>query len=263
MMQPVIVIFLCYISMGWSSELDCGFHSTYPKQYIAYYTKDQLTLDGKLDEKLWSEVEFTDDFVDISTETKPYLNTKAKIRWNDEYLYIAAILEETHVWANISETCHCLNETQDQVIFHDNDFEIFVDADGSNHYYKEFEMNAWNATWDLVLNKPYNDNGYENSTRVYGSSGFDMQPPLQCGAFIEGGINDPKQIDKFWSVEVALPLTGLAVNNTVEIPPKSGTFWRINFSRVEWHVNVVNDTYVKNPSCQSCPVPGAPNEDNW
>ena len=33
-----------------------------------------------------------------------------------------------------------------QVIFHDNDFEIFVDADGSNHNYKEFEMNALNQT---------------------------------------------------------------------------------------------------------------------
>ena len=34
-----------------------------------------------------------------------------------------------------------------QVIFHDNDFEIFVDADGSNNNYKEFEMNALNQTW--------------------------------------------------------------------------------------------------------------------
>ena len=33
-----------------------------------------------------------------------------------------------------------------QVIFHDNDFEVFVDADGSNHNYKEFEMNALNQT---------------------------------------------------------------------------------------------------------------------
>ena len=33
-----------------------------------------------------------------------------------------------------------------KVIFHDNDFEIFLDADGSNHNYKEFEMNALNQT---------------------------------------------------------------------------------------------------------------------
>ena len=39
-------------------------------------------------------------------------------------------------------------------------------------------MNALNQTWDLLLAKAYNDGGGENSTRVDGKSGFDMQPPL-------------------------------------------------------------------------------------
>ena len=30
----------------------------------------------------------------------------------------------------------------------------------------QYEMNAADATWDLCLNKAYNDGGYENSTRV-------------------------------------------------------------------------------------------------
>ena len=33
---------------------------------------------------------------------------------------------------------HCLNSTEDQVIFHDNDFEIFTNPDGTTHYYKEY-----------------------------------------------------------------------------------------------------------------------------
>ncbi len=76
-----------------------------------------------------------------------------------------------------------------QVIFHDNDFEIFVDADGSTHYYKETEVNAGAADWDLCLNKPYNDGGYENSSRVFGAQGFDMAPvrvvgcPVRVAAF--------------------------------------------------------------------------------
>lgn len=39
-------------------------------------------------------------------------------------------------------------------------------------------MNALNQTWDLLLAKAYNDGGGENSTRVDGKSGFDMQPQL-------------------------------------------------------------------------------------
>ena len=37
------------------------------------------------------------------------------------------------------------------MIFQDNDFEIFVDPDASNHFYKEFEINAKAATWDLCV----------------------------------------------------------------------------------------------------------------
>ena len=49
-----------------------------------------------------------------------------------------------------------------------------MDPAGTTHYYKEFEMNAANATWDLCLNQAYDNSGYENSTRVLGDKGFDM-----------------------------------------------------------------------------------------
>ena len=39
------------------------------------------------------------------------------------------------------------------LVFLDNDFEVFTDPDGSTHFYKEFEINAINTTWDLELNK--------------------------------------------------------------------------------------------------------------
>ena len=138
----------------------------------------------------------------------------------------------------------------------DNDFEIFTNPDGTTHYYKEYEMNALNQTWDLLLAKPYNDGGGENSTRTDGSNGWDMQPPLYCGTAIDGRINDPAGKDKGWSVEVALPLKKLAFNQleSTNVPPKHGDYWRIDFSRVEYHVHVVGQHYEK--------VNGAP-EDNW
>ena len=194
-MTPLLIVgvlsWLTVFKISASTDIDCSFESIYPRQYIAYFLYDEIVVDGKLDDSAWLEVPFTNNFVDISTTTSPMLSTKAKVRWNNDFLFVAALIEEPFIWANITETCHCLNSSQDQVIFHDNDFEIFVDIDGSNHYYKEFEINAANATWDLCLNKPYNDNGYENSTRVYGSEGFDLEPPLYSATFINGRINDP------------------------------------------------------------------------
>ena len=51
------------------------------------------------------------------------------------------------------------------MIFADNDYEIFINPDGSTHNYKEFEMNARAAWWDLALKAPYENGGYENSSR--------------------------------------------------------------------------------------------------
>src|SRR5262249_52033134 len=73
----------------------------------------------------------------------------AKMAWADRYLYVAAELEEPHVWATLTD--------HDAVIFRDNDFEVFIDPDGDNHEYYEIEINALSAEWDLLLDKPYRD----------------------------------------------------------------------------------------------------------
>lgn len=44
---------------------------------------------------------------------------------------------------------------------------------------------------DLCLNKPYIDGGYENSSRVMGKAGWDMQPPLRAATHVEGPVNIP------------------------------------------------------------------------
>ena len=36
---------------------------------------------------------------------------------------------------------------------------MFIDPDGDNHLYYEFEINALNTVWDLLLPKPYRDGG--------------------------------------------------------------------------------------------------------
>lgn len=272
MLSPfnVVILFGCMVVVA--NAFDCTFQDSYPRQYVAYHLEGTSppTFDGNLSEPVWAAVGFTERFVDISTTTLPKFSTNVKIRWDSDNLYVAALLEDEAVWSNISSTCHCLNATQDQVIFHDNDFEIFVDADGSTHYYKEFEMNAANATWDLCLNKAYNDGGYENSSRVFGINGWDYPLPvgrkgsLQSGtALLGGALNDPTIPTYGWSAEAALPLATLIQNTSATIPPSAGDIWRINFSRVEYAVAVVSGKYWKEPACQSCPVPGAANEDNW
>jgi hypothetical protein len=39
-----------------------------------------------------------------------------------------------------------------------------------------------------------------------------------------------------WIAEIAFPLAAISLNNSNTLPPPEGSYWRINFSRVEWKV---------------------------
>ena len=152
--------------------------------------------------------------------------------WDDQYFYIAAQLEEPHVWGTLTQ--------HDAVIFHDNDFEIFIDPDGDNHEYYEIEINALNTEWDLFLKKPYRDGGPAVDAWEI--------PGLKTAVHVEGTLNDPRDKDKFWSVEFAFPWKALAGLRPSARPPRDGDQWRINFSRVEWQHEVKDGKYHKVPN---------------
>jgi hypothetical protein len=151
--------------------------------------------------------------------------------WDDECLYIGAELEEPHVWATLTR--------HDSVIFQDNDFEVFLDPDGDSHLYAELELNALSTTWDLLLPKPYKDGGRAlNAWEITG---------LRTAAHVDGTLNDPRDRDRGWSVEVAWPWKGLKELTERPVPPRDGDQWRINFSRVEWDTEIVEGKYRKIP----------------
>ncbi|TAJ13959.1 carbohydrate-binding family 9-like protein [Marinilabiliaceae bacterium JC017] len=216
-----------------------------PKSYICYKTTTPLTINGKMDETAWQNAPWTDLFVDIEGDKKPVppLKTRAKMLWDDHYFYVAAELEDPHIWATLTQ--------RDTVIYYDNDFEVFIDPDGDTHGYYEFEMNAFNTVWDLMLIKPYRDGGPAiNNWDING---------LKTAVSIDGTINNPSDIDKKWTVEIAFPLTVLSEFNTGK-QPAEGVQWRVNFSRVQWHTEVVDGRYKKkiNPETgRSYP------EENW
>lgn len=218
-----------------------------PENYICYKTDEKIVIDGKFDENSWEKAKWTNYFVDIEGDLKPkpYYNTKVKMLWDDEYFYFAAKLDEPHIWANLTE--------RDAVIFYDNDFEIFIDPDGDTHKYYEFEINAFNTQWDLLIVKPYRDG--ENVAL----NGWDIAG-LKTAVNIKGTINDPNDEDEYWTVEVAYPWKALSEMTSMESPPKDGDQWRVNFSRVQWETEIINGKYVKkiNPATgKSFP------ENNW
>ncbi len=196
-----------------------------PKSYFIMYTSEPILLDGKADDAAWLSAEYTDDFIDIANGAIPHLHTQVKMLWDDANLYIFAKLEEPHIAANITK--------HDSIIFHDKDFEVFIDPDGDTYNYFELEINALNTTWDLYLDRPYRVNGY--ALDEYEISG------LNTAVYTKGTINEPSDIDQYWSVEIQIPIT--SVMPRVYDPVKAGDMWRMNFSRVHWDQVFENGRY--------------------
>lgn len=239
MIKPILCALIAIILFS------SGLVAQIPKHYICYKTDTLLTIDGRANETAWKAIPWTDDFCDIQgcDKTRPLYRTRAKMLWNDLYLYVFAQIDEPHIWGNLRQ--------RDTIIYHDNDLEVFVDPDGDTHHYYEFEMNALNTQWDLLLTKPYRDGGtYINSWDYDG---------LQTAVHISGTINDPADLDSFWTVELAFPLKSYT-DSGIHNPPLPGDQWRINFSRVEWQTVIENGRYVKVTNKETGkPLP----EDNW
>lgn len=213
-----------------------------PKKYTACRTVGSIDIDGRLDEPSWQRAAWTDPFVDIEGEgkPKPRFSTRAKMLWDDTYFYVAAEIEEPHVWATLKD--------RDATIYRDNDFEVFIDPDGDTHEYYEFEINAFGTEWDLFLVKPYRDGGpFMTAWDIAG---------LETSVAVWGSINDPTDEDQGWSLEMAFPWSVLKECAHRPTPPHDGDQWRVNFSRVEWRVEAEpdNEGYAK--------VEGE-REDNW
>ena len=156
--------------------------------------------------------------------------------WDYSFFYIHAWLEEPRVWATLTE--------HDSVIFQDNDFEVFIDPDGDALRYFEFEVNAFSTTWDLFLAKPYRDGGSADNS---------WETDARVAVFVDGHINDPSVTDRGWGVEIAFPWSCFE-SGGMPCPPSPGDVWRVNFSRVQWHIEVIDGRIVKKP--------GLP-EENW
>ena len=191
---------------------------TTPRHYVCYRTTEKMKIDGKLNEKAWQKAAPTESFVDISGEgfPTPVYDTKARLLWDDDYLYVSAVLEEPNIVANLTQ--------RDTIIYHDNDFEVFLDPTGDGQCYFEIENNARGVVFDLMLDRAYRSGG-----------NFYIQwncPGLKLAVSHDGTLNRPNDRDRSWTVEMAIPHKAITRNFTN--PLQAGNVWRLNFSRVEW-----------------------------
>ncbi|MCF6216964.1 MAG: carbohydrate-binding family 9-like protein [Emcibacter sp.] len=218
----LIVVASFYACIGCAQSTDNMYQS-----YVAHKTIETITIDGKTDEESWAKSNWSNAFIDIEGVKKPTYETQVKMLWDETYFYILANIREPHVWGDIIQ--------HDAVMFHNNDFEVFVDPDGDTHNYYELEINALNTAWDLFITKPYRElnSAVLNDWHITG---------LKSAVNVNGTLNDASDIDKGWTLEIAIPWTVFKTSYLQDVIPND-EFWRVNFSRVNWEHSITNGKY--------------------
>lgn len=214
-----------------------------PKCYDCRFTATAPVLDGKLDDAAWKNAAWTDDFVDIQGPAlpAPRYRTRAKMIWDGTCFYIAAELKEPHIWGTLKK--------HDEIVFQDNDFEVFIDPDGDAREYYELEVNIFETIFDLFLHRRYKEGG--PAEHGWNAAG------LKTAVHIDGTANDPTDTDRGWTLEWAVPWSAFTPpvwdkpsfgeRERAAAVPKPGDEWRVNFSRVQWTHNFEGTTAPKTP----------------
>lgn len=215
-----------------------------PRNYEVKKIKRSITVDGKLKKSEWKKAPWSTEFVDIrdSSHPAPRHKTRVKMLWNDEYLFVAAKLEEPDLWATLTQ--------HDNIIYHDHDFEVFIDPNNDGKEYFEIEINALGTVMDLFMPKPYNKGG--RSDLKWTATG------LESAVLLKGTLNDNTDKDKYWTVEMAIPFESMKRDARI-FRPQGGDTWRINFSRVQWTLEKTGKGYEPKKKLNGKRLP----EDNW
>lgn len=213
-----------------------------PRSYRAPYAPEPPAMGGSLERGAWASAPWTEDFVDIEGDRRPRpaYRTRAKILWDERFLYLGAELEEPHVWSSLTQ--------HDQIVFQDNDFEAFIDPDGDGREYYEVEINARGTVFDLFLHR-----SYRNGAPAIHE--WDVSGAFAKAVSFDGTPDDSRDLDRSWTVTMAIPWGAFVPPRDARIDalpadqrdfgdrarggaaPRPGDAWRINFSRVQWRHN--------------------------
>ena len=223
----------------------------WPQDRIAGYTARRATspivVDGRLDEADWQAAARSPRFADLIGGAPGIHDTRAAVLWDDANLYVGYWIEEPFVEATLTE--------RDAPIYKDNDVELFIA--GRDAYY-EFEINAFNTIYEVffIWEQAFEPAGYatrpefdrtKDGVRPFNGVGFKAHPRgrrigywnwdmpgLTTAVHVDGTLNDNRDRDRGWSVELRIPwrsLEPLAMPDGRALPPRDGDVWAMDFSR--------------------------------
>lgn len=183
-----------------------------------------VTIDGKMDEATWKNAEVV-SFNYFYRADKPAEKQKSEFRmlWDDENLYLFYVCEDTSLTARETKP--------DGRPYLDDCAEFFcLPIPDSLNFHFGFEININKAAYDYVMLWKYSNN------RHFFVPGYN--PAYKYEVTYDGTINNDKDKDKMWQMEIAIPWVAFS---NFSGRPRAGAKWA--FQAVRQDRNFVDDRF--------------------
>jgi hypothetical protein len=186
-----------------------------PPELEARRLTGTINVDGRLTEPAWRRARQTDAWLDPSSGAAVDLETRAKVLWDDEFIYIGMEAADPDIFASRTE--------RDTELWEEEVLEIYLDGNNDGRDYIEFQINPLGTVFDAVFPRS-NDRDWPASART-------NLVGLETAVHIEGTIDDRGDSDTKWTAEFKLPLS--SIPGFAPIPPIDDTTLRVNFYRYD------------------------------
>lgn len=210
-------------------------------------TDEKIVIDGKLDEAIWRRTPSV-KFTGITDGSEPPFPTEGKMTWDDDYLYVGFNFARPDVRCNWTMRDAHLTDAEKTAFlgkkFHkgpwahgecaimtlDSFAKVFLDPDGDGGNYVEFHVNPGNNVFDAWYEQGFSNDQWGDRNR-FPHVEWDC-PGLITATRIDGTVNASHDVDKGWSIEMAIPWKALAPFTQGACPPKDGDVWGGHLGRV-------------------------------
>ncbi|WP_246523525.1 PQQ-dependent sugar dehydrogenase [Gemmata palustris] len=196
-----------------------------PSHFECRWADTPIALDGVADEAAWKHAQ------SINAFHVPWLGdaarmartaTTAKLLWDREYLYFHAEMEDSDLFADITE--------HDGDLWKNDVFELFLRPDFEKTGYYEFQVSAAGTRFDAFYPK-YDLDSIAKQSKV---GTFRMESKVK----LNGTLNKRDDVDKGWSVEGRIPWTDFLRTGG---RPVAGEKWKLNLCRFDYNTNWKNE----------------------
>lgn len=179
----------------------------------------RIVVDGRLDEAAWKAIPPITDFRLWRTYGHPTEKTEFRICYDDRNLYASFRCDDPDIFT--------LYNRRDANLWESDAVELFLQPDPTNPIYYEFEVAPNNAVFDARMVNT-------------GSGGFKRwarwNSRIRTATHIEGTLNNWKDRDKGYTVEMAIPLS--TFREVIGNRPLKGQTWKIAAVRVDFSVTL-------------------------